>query len=134
MVREASDLSRYVGKKIKEFRIKKGLTQKELGDKVGVKHNTKSGYEMGRVSPEQDSLFALSRALEVRIDDFFPAPEDNSLESLESILKGNENLDVEQIEFLRKLIRQAEALDGQDRSTYFNNIQLAVDIFNQGKK
>lgn len=67
-----SDVSKHVASMIKKFRKSKGLTQKELGEMVGVKHNTISSYESGTNEPEQDMLFALSKALGVNINDLFP--------------------------------------------------------------
>ncbi|MEV2698841.1 XRE family transcriptional regulator [Paenibacillus larvae] len=66
------DVSKYVGNKIKEYRLNRKLTQKELGMRVGVKHNTISSYEKGTNEPEQDMLFSLAKALDVSINDFFP--------------------------------------------------------------
>lgn len=97
-------LSKYVGNKIKVFRTRKKLTQKELGEKIGVKHNTISAYESGRISPEQDMLFALSDALDVGIDDFFP-PRDTS-DNFESALKMTDGLSVKDMEFLNRLIEK----------------------------
>lgn len=48
------DIKKYTSAKIREYRKLNGLTQKELGDKIGVKHNTISGYENGTNEPEQD--------------------------------------------------------------------------------
>ena len=48
------------------------MTQKELGEKIGVKHNTVSGYENGTNEPEQDILFKIADALDVSINDLFP--------------------------------------------------------------
>ncbi|MEV2286401.1 XRE family transcriptional regulator [Paenibacillus larvae] len=73
------DISRYVGNKIREYRLNKKLTQKELGILVGVKHNTISSYEKATNEPEQDMLFSLAKALDVSINDFFP-PINDSLE------------------------------------------------------
>src|SRR5690606_21991032 len=49
-------------------------TQKELGLKVGVKHNTISAYENGTNEPEQNTLFAIADVLGVSINDLFPSP------------------------------------------------------------
>lgn len=66
------DIKEYTSAKIKEYRKLNGLTQKELGDKIGVKHNTISGYESGINEPEQDLLFKIANALHVSINDLFP--------------------------------------------------------------
>ena len=62
----------YVAQKIKYYRKLKRITQKELGEKIGVKHNTISSYENGINQPEQDLLFKIADALDVSINDLFP--------------------------------------------------------------
>ncbi len=62
----------FVAKKIREYRKEAGLTQKELGDKIGVKHNTISSYESGTNEPEQNILFKIADALNISINDLFP--------------------------------------------------------------
>lgn len=66
------DIKLFVANKIREYRKMHGLTQRELGDKVGVKHNTISGYESGINEPEQDLLFKIANALEISVNDLFP--------------------------------------------------------------
>ena len=66
------DIKIYVSNKIREYRKLRGLTQKELGDKIGVKHNTVSGYESATSEAEQDILFKIANALEISINDLFP--------------------------------------------------------------
>ncbi len=72
-----TEISKYVGSKIKEYRTKKKLTQKELGKLVGVKHNTVSSYENGTNEPEQNILYSIAKALDVSINDFFPSDSAN---------------------------------------------------------
>jgi repressor LexA len=67
------DISKYIGKQIKKFRLLRGLTQKELGDKIGVKHNTISSYEAGVNEPEHNTLFVIAETLDINVDDLFPA-------------------------------------------------------------
>jgi|HigsolmetaAR206D_1030411.scaffolds.fasta_scaffold02503_5 repressor LexA len=77
------DVTRYVGHQIKKFRKAKKMTQKELGEKIGVKHNTISGYESGTNEPEQNTLFAIADVLGVSINDLFPpidAPASNIIQ------------------------------------------------------
>lgn len=66
------NIRKYSANKIKEYRKAAGLTQKELGEKVGVKHNTISGYENGTTEPEQSILFKIAAALHISINDLFP--------------------------------------------------------------
>lgn len=125
-----NELSIFVGKKIREFRKKKGFTQKDLGRMIDKKDNTISNYETGTISPEQDALFALSRALEVSIDDFFPlSDDDKTLDHAISISESN--MDLTDMDFLNNLILHAKTLDGDERKRFINNIKLAVEFFDK---
>lgn len=69
---DKKEISKFVGSRIKLYRNKRGLTQKDLGEKLGVKHNTISSYENGTNEPEHNTLFKIASILEVSINDFFP--------------------------------------------------------------
>lgn len=68
----SDSVKNYVADKIKFYRKMAGLTQKELGEKIGVKHNTISSYESGKNEPEQDMLFKIAAALDISINELFP--------------------------------------------------------------
>ena len=46
-------------KRLKEMRLKRGMTQKELGEKVGVKQNTFTNWEKGKREPSFENLVKL---------------------------------------------------------------------------
>lgn len=43
------NISKYIGRRIRYYRTLRGMTQKELGLKIGVKHNTVSSCKAGVV-------------------------------------------------------------------------------------
>ena len=51
------------GNKIKEFRIKKGLTQKELGNLCGMADSAIRRYENGKANPKMETLQKIATAL-----------------------------------------------------------------------
>ncbi len=55
------------GSKIKEIRIKKGLTQKQLGDLCGMADSAIRRYENGKANPKIETLEKISIALGVPI-------------------------------------------------------------------
>ena len=57
--------------RLKELRLKKGLTQTELGEKVGVKQNTFTNWEKGKREPSFENLIKLADLLEVSLDCLF---------------------------------------------------------------
>lgn len=54
-----------LGKKIREYRKRKGLTQRQLADLIGVKHNSISDWENDKNKPYADTLELLLWALDV---------------------------------------------------------------------
>ncbi|BDD37893.1 XRE family transcriptional regulator [Streptococcus ruminantium] len=66
------ELALYIGNKIKEYRKLKGLTQKELAEKVEMGDTTIANYEKGFRTPKKNTLFKLANAFDISIDDLFP--------------------------------------------------------------
>ncbi len=57
------------GTKIKEFRKKNGLTQKQLGDLCGLADSAIRRYENGNANPKIETLQKIANALNVHISD-----------------------------------------------------------------
>lgn len=58
-----------IGYKIRECRKRKGLSQEELANKIGVKRAVVSKYETGKISPRIDTVQKIARALDVSVDE-----------------------------------------------------------------
>jgi transcriptional regulator with XRE-family HTH domain len=54
--------------RIKQLRLEKKLTQKELGDIIGVAHNAIANYEIGGRSPDYSILSKLADYFECTVD------------------------------------------------------------------
>lgn len=54
--------------RIKELRTERGLTQKQLAEKIGVKNYTVANWEQGRTVPAIEDLIELSDFFECSID------------------------------------------------------------------
>lgn len=68
-----------LGTKIKEHRIRKELTQGQLGDLIGVGQSTIAMYESGKITPSWSCLVKLSTALSVPLHVFIPELESSLL-------------------------------------------------------
>lgn len=66
---DKSELLRYVGKKIQEIRIEKGLTQVDLVGKIEGEIDTTniSRIESGRTNPTIFTLYRIAVALEIPV-------------------------------------------------------------------
>ena len=58
-----------LGENIKDIRMEKGLTQKELADKVGISGAFMSLIEKGANNPSDENLIKIASVLNVSVDD-----------------------------------------------------------------
>lgn len=63
------------GKRIRQARKEKGLTQKQLADKVYIHQNMISAYERGTIVPPFTTVIAIAKVLEVSLDWIAGGPE-----------------------------------------------------------
>ncbi|MFD6861044.1 MULTISPECIES: helix-turn-helix domain-containing protein [Streptomyces] len=61
---EVADLFRALGRQIKVARVRAGMSQKELGDRLGYGEETISSVERGRRTPQPELLVAVDELLE----------------------------------------------------------------------
>ena len=59
------------GEKIKNLRIEKGLTQKELGELCGMADSAIRRYENGRANPKLQTLQKIAAALNVPVEELY---------------------------------------------------------------
>ena len=57
-----------LGKRLKELRLKQGLTQKQLGDLINVTKVSICCYENGTRTPTLDTLLELEKVFQVDLD------------------------------------------------------------------
>lgn len=66
---------------IKQLRIKAGLSQKELAERLNVAQPSVHSWENGNADPKTDKLPALAAALGCSIDALFAEPTERAQES-----------------------------------------------------
>ena len=50
-----------IGQRIRELRLERGLTQKELAEQLGIDRSNYSKYELGKLEPNNEMLVALAK-------------------------------------------------------------------------
>lgn len=132
---DGMQLRKYIGGKIKEYRKKGGITQEQLGEKLGVKNNTISAYERGIISPDSDTIFLIANILDVTADDLFPPAGTNSIGYLDKAKDlRKENLGVKDMSFFQELIEKTLTLKGDERERFLESIKFTVEFYDRGKK
>lgn len=87
------DIKKLLGKRIKELRLKKGLSQEQLAELVDIAERNISKIECGTNFIRADKISKFSRALEVSPNELFNfehlKAKDNLLEEIINILNEN---------------------------------------------
>lgn len=131
-----------IGEKIKENRIKEGLTQKQLGDILYVTDKTISSWEICRTYPDIDMLKKISKALNLSM---FELVYDNANENeveIEVKIKVDENeykrikeLIEKEGNYISKMNQKATYYEPSDRSfTNSDPIRKWLRIRKEGNK
>ena len=84
--------------KLKELRKQANLTQQQLGEKLGVAKNTVSYWESGISQPSLEIIKEIANQFQVTID----------------YLLGNEIDGLEEIEQIKRLLKQSGLMVGDD--------------------
>lgn len=71
MPKKTSKTVKALGKKIQKLRKRKGLTQEELAEKLGLSRVYMGYIEQGRESPSLKLLIRLAKKLGVKIEELF---------------------------------------------------------------
>lgn len=81
------NITNYVANKIKTFREKKNITQKELAEVLNTTQQTIARYENGERKADQNVLFALANYFGISINDFFPSVKVDNNDEIEMLKK-----------------------------------------------
>ena len=60
-----------LGNRVRELRERRGMTQAELGEAIGVTRQTIAAIEQNRYSPSLESAFRIARVFEAGVEDVF---------------------------------------------------------------
>lgn len=101
---EMEDIVRkQIGKRIREIRTVKALSQEELGDKADLNYKFISELERGKVNISLDSIVRISQALGVYISDLFRIDEEPIKIKESKLSPLNRNLIKKAIRLLTKV-------------------------------
>ena len=64
-------IEKEIGKRIQQYRKKKGITQESLAEQIGVSHHHMSSYERGIYNIKLDTLVQIINILGCAADDLF---------------------------------------------------------------
>ncbi len=95
-----------IGKKIKEWRLVREYTQKDLGEKMSTTRHEISNYEQGRTAVPLDKLYEMAEALSINITDLLIEKDEGSTVENELLDLIKEYKEIESQE-LRNALRES---------------------------
>ena len=99
------DLIEMIGSRIQEIRNKKGLTQDQLSEKVGISSKYLSSIERGKENPTLNTILKLAGSLDVKPDEFFTHLEiEDPAKRKSIIIEMLDEADADQLKLSYKLL------------------------------
>ena len=131
--KDEAQLAKRIGIRIKLARIKAGMMQKDLAEKVGMHPMSLSAIEGGRRGVSVPQLFALAEALNVPVSYFLTGAEeemskeaDEYTAELEKLLAILMERDAEAVANLRSVMESWDKLSPADKKFIINTISYAL--------
>lgn len=103
-----------IGKRIKNFRTVKGVTQEALAQELGVTAQAVSRWENGAAMPDITLLPALSVFFGVRIDDFFEMSDEAQQERIYNMTQTEEFIPRADFDHAERFLKDKLAMNPQD--------------------
>ncbi|WP_265030250.1 WO male-killing family protein Wmk [Wolbachia endosymbiont (group A) of Philonthus cognatus] len=93
-----------IGKKIKEWRLVREYTQKDLAEKMNTTRHEISNYEQGRTSVPLDKLYGIAKVLSINIMDLLELTGDEIENELPDLIKEYKEIESQE---LRNALRES---------------------------
>ncbi|RLA95269.1 MAG: hypothetical protein DRG83_18810, partial [Deltaproteobacteria bacterium] len=92
MVEKDQDLTKYVGERIRKYRLRRKLSQRDMGKLLGIPYQRYQKYEVGEIRLPAEMLLKIGQVLDVSLD----------------TLMYDENFPDEAIKYVRKVRKLRE--------------------------
>jgi len=96
-MKDSAETRLRIGNTIKEARLRRGLTQRELGSLIGRSNNLITNWEKGTHTPDVEMIELLCSVLNITVKEMFPGLD--KTDSIGGLTDAEQNL----IELWRKL-------------------------------
>ena len=103
-------LSKFIGANIKGFRKEKGLSQRELADKVDLSQSSIAQYESGVLFPSLESIYKISFVLEISVSDLCDVSRDDYVTTRQRNFEDASLIIIEMYQFLNSIDKKRPGL------------------------
>lgn len=127
------EVRKFIGEQIKVLRKEKGMTQKELGEILGLKNNSISAIERGVNNFSSDMIFKLASIFNIRADDLFPPLdiEDDPNDDIFRYAIRNTKLEAKDVLIFREIIEKTNFMTELQKKKYIENLLFVANYFEE---
>ena len=113
---------------LKVIRLQNKLTQQQLADALGITRSAYCGYEIGRRSPDLDTIIKLSKFYNLSLVAFFEELDDSLVGNLSEFDKNEENWYLSKLtKEERALIARVRSMTEDDKKEVYNLAESKID-------
>ncbi|WP_316014258.1 helix-turn-helix transcriptional regulator [Roseobacter sp. HKCCA0434] len=119
----------HVGKRIRHRRWMVGMTQQQLGDKVGIKFQQIQKYETGMNRVSASRLWDIAHAMDVSIGFFFEGLDEDQREAAMAGMEGMQDKgDLMVDREAQELVRSYYSIPEEQRRRLFDLARVLSDV------
>ena len=122
----AQDIDVHIGEQLKKFRKMKSLTQKDLGNQLGISFQQVQKYENGKNRISFGRLYELSNLLQVPMESFVGTAETGLSDNDQAAISGYEDNNKLTQKETNELLKAYHSLKDPQRRTGF--VKLVKDM------
>ncbi|GKX68018.1 helix-turn-helix domain-containing protein [Inconstantimicrobium mannanitabidum] len=108
-----------IGKQIKSLRIKKGVTQEELANYLGISYQAVSKWENNITAPDIQLLPILSVYFGVTIDELFVIPSEEQMQRIENMIDNEKIISAEVFDYNVNFLENTIKNNPKNAKAYF---------------
>ena len=121
-----------IGKKIKEWRVVREYTQKDLAEKMSTTRDEISNYEQGRTAVPLDKLYGIAEVLSINIMDLLELTGDEIENELPDLIKEYKEIESQELRYalIKSLFEEIRICEEKVRKA--ERIEVAKDLVKGG--
>lgn len=118
-----------VGKNIRKMRKRKGMTQAELGKKIGVSYQQIGQYENGKRNPKLQTIAKIADALDVLPRDLIDKADLAELPEIKEVQGSKPRIRTSNIDYVKECLDSESVLNIIELTELFHENKDTLEIF-----
>lgn len=118
-----------VGDNIRKFRKQKKMTQKELGNKLGISQSAINQFENNKTAPKLTTIIKIADALDVLPRDLIDKVDLAEIPEIKEMQDSKPRIRTSSIDYIKKYLDSESALNTAELTELFHSDKDTLEIF-----